>query len=99
MQSEKVLDFLKRKGTLGVCALGLVGAMAFASYRTSTPRGQEDNLAMLEETEVHRDVLQAEETDEADAEAETADETDAEAETADETGAETEAADETDTEA
>lgn len=64
MQSEKVLDFLKKKGTLGVCALGLVGAMAFASYRTSTPKGQEGNLAMLEETEVHRDVLQAEETDE-----------------------------------
>ncbi|MGN0355314.1 MAG: peptidoglycan DD-metalloendopeptidase family protein [Muricoprocola sp.] len=61
MQREKVLDFLKKKGTLGVCALGLVGAMAFASYRTSTSKEQEDNLAMLEETEVHRDVLESEE--------------------------------------
>lgn len=52
MQSEKVLDFLKKKGTLGVCTLGLVGAMAFASYKTSYPvNNGDENVTIGESTD------------------------------------------------
>lgn len=37
MENEKLLGFIRRRGTLGVLTLILVGIVAFASYRTSYP--------------------------------------------------------------
>lgn len=58
MQKEKVLNFLKNKGTLGVLTLCLVGATAFATYQVSYQERQqilqsetEDKLADLVQEE------------------------------------------------
>lgn len=37
MEKGKVFDFIRRRGTLGILTLALVGIVAFASYRTSYP--------------------------------------------------------------
>ena len=37
MENEKLFGFIRRRGTLGVLTLVLVGIVAFASYRTSYP--------------------------------------------------------------
>ena len=37
MENEKLFGFIRRRGTLGVLTLMLVGIVAFASYRTSYP--------------------------------------------------------------
>lgn len=41
MEKEKVLQFLKNKGTLGVLTLCLVGATAFATYQVSYQEQQQ----------------------------------------------------------
>ena len=46
MQKEKIIRFLKSKGTLGILTLCLVGIMAFATYRTSYEKRQE-NLSQI----------------------------------------------------
>lgn len=58
MQKEKILNFLKNKGTLGVLTLCLVGATAFATYQVSYQERQqivqgetEDGLADLVQEE------------------------------------------------
>lgn len=58
MRKEKILNFLKNKGTLGVLTLCLVGATAFATYQVSYEERQqtvqqetEDRLAKLTEEE------------------------------------------------
>lgn len=58
MQKEKILNFLKNKGTLGVLTLCLVGATAFATYQVSYQERQqivqnetEENLAKLVQEE------------------------------------------------
>lgn len=47
MQKEKILSFLKNRGTLGVLTLCLVGATAFATYQIS----YEENQGAVVETE------------------------------------------------
>lgn len=37
MEKGKIFDFIRKRGTLGVLTLALVGIVAFASYRTSYP--------------------------------------------------------------
>ena len=37
MENEKLFGFIRRRGTLGILTLVLVGIVAFASYRTSYP--------------------------------------------------------------
>lgn len=57
MRKEKVIGFLKSKGTLGVLTLALVGGVAFATYRTSYD-GQFSQMpnAVSEETETPTEV-------------------------------------------
>lgn len=52
MRKEKVIGFLKNKGTLGVLTLCLVGIVAFATYRTSyESRMKQQEPAAVNETE------------------------------------------------
>lgn len=50
MEKGKVFDFIRRRGTLGILTLALVGIVAFASYRTSYP--------VTPETEMQNDSTQ-----------------------------------------
>lgn len=61
MRKEKVLSILKSKGTLGVMTLCLVGAVAFATYRTSGDSFQEasPNTAATQESEAPEQDLEA----------------------------------------
>lgn len=61
MRKEKVLSILKNKGTLGVMTLCLVGAVAFATYRTSSDGIQEaaPNTAVTQESEAPEPDLEA----------------------------------------
>ncbi len=59
MQKEKVLRILKNKGTLGVMTLCLVGAVAFATYRTGYDSSQEtapDTVVTQESEEPEQDL-------------------------------------------
>ncbi|MDO4345477.1 MAG: M23 family metallopeptidase [Eubacteriales bacterium] len=61
MQKEKMLGFLKSKGTLGVLTLCLVGAVAFATYRTSYGGSQEvsPDTVLSQEQETEEQNLEA----------------------------------------
>lgn len=61
MRKEKVLRILKNKGTLGVMTLCLVGAVAFATYRTSSESVQEaaPNTVQVQESEAPEQDLEA----------------------------------------
>lgn len=62
MQKEKVLSFLKNKGTLGVLTLCLVGVVAFATYRTGYEKVQQapdTTLVNEPETEAQTEHLEA----------------------------------------
>ncbi len=58
MQKEKVLRFLKSRGTLGVMTLCLVGAVAFATYQTNYQERQQ-MLETPKETESEEENLEA----------------------------------------
>ena len=57
MQKEKIMNFLKNRGTLGVLTLCLVGATAFATYQI----GYEEPQEMVEEAELTSESNMAEE--------------------------------------
>lgn len=61
MRKEKVLSILKSKGALGVMTLCLVGAVAFATYRTSGDSFQEasPNTTATQESEAPEQDLEA----------------------------------------
>lgn len=61
MQNEKVFNFLKKKGTLGVLTLCLVGAVAFVSYRTSYPEEEKTQKQQTAEENVGQETEEAEE--------------------------------------
>ena len=52
MQKERVMNFLKNKGTLGVLTLCLVGATAFATYQIS----YEEKQQIQQESELQRET-------------------------------------------
>lgn len=58
MQKEKVLKFLRNKGTLGVLTLCLVGATAFATYQVSYEERQQ--IAQRESEEKLTSLVQEE---------------------------------------
>ncbi len=49
MEKGKIFEFIRRRGTLGILTLVLVGAVAFASYRTSYPVTRETEMTEQEE--------------------------------------------------
>ena len=55
MEKEKIFDFIRKRGTLGVLTLALVGIVAFASYRTSYP--------VTTETEEQKESTQTSQTE------------------------------------
>ena len=58
MEKGKIFDFIRKRGTLGVLTLALVGIVAFASYRTSYP--------VTTETEEQKENTQTSQTETAD---------------------------------
>lgn len=61
MQKERVMKFLKNKGTLGVLTLCLVGATAFATYQIS----YEEKQQIEKESELQRETQEQESGQEA----------------------------------
>ena len=55
MEKGKIFDFIRKRGTLGVLTLALVGIVAFASYRTSYP--------VTTETEEQKESTQTSQTE------------------------------------
>ena len=55
MEKGKIFDFIRKRGTLGVLTLALVGIVAFASYRTSYP--------VTTETEGQKESMQTSQTE------------------------------------
>lgn len=55
MEKGKIFDFIRKRGTLGVLTLALVGIVAFASYRTSYP--------VTTETEEQKESTQTRQTE------------------------------------
>lgn len=55
MEKGKIFDFIRKRGTLGVLTLALVGIVAFASYRTSYP--------VTTETEAQEESTQTSQTE------------------------------------
>ena len=55
MEKGKIFDFIRKRGTLGILTLALVGIVAFASYRTSYP--------VTTETEAQEESTQASQTE------------------------------------
>ena len=56
MQNEKLFGIIRKRGTLGILALVLVGVVAFASYRTSYPvttETEQETQQDIQQTELH----------------------------------------------
>lgn len=49
MEKGKIFEFIRKRGTLGILTLALVGIVAFASYRTSYPGTKETETVETEE--------------------------------------------------